>query len=155
VRNFKVKVATPRDVDILVHQRHMMFEDMRPRTEEEHRVGDAAFRKWVLRMMRKRLVRFYIVTNNRGDVAGGGGVWLREVQPSPGHDARLMPYLMSMFTESKFRRRGVATLVIREAERWASASGYPGMNLHASKAGRKVYAKLGWKRSWEMYTEFK
>jgi len=153
MKGFTVRLATASDIDVLVRQRHLMFEDMRPRTEEEHRIGDAAYRKWALRKMRKGLLRCFIVTDGKGEVAGGGGVWLREVQPSPGHDARLMPYLLSMFTDPKFRRKGVATLVVREAERWARENGYSEMNLHASRKGRKVYAKLGWKRSWEMYAE--
>jgi len=153
MRGFKVRVATAKDIDLLVEMRHKMFEDMRPRTAEEHRIGDRAYRKWALQKMRDGRLRCYIVNDGKGAPAGGGGVWLREVQPSPGHDARLMPYLLSMFTEREFRRKGVATLVVKEAERWARAGGYPVMNLHPSKEGRKVYAKLGWKRSWEMYME--
>ena len=48
--------------------------------------------------------------------------------------------------EPKFRRKRVATLVVKEAERWAWASGYHSMTLHASKEGRKVYKRLGWER---------
>ena len=50
-------------------------------------------------------------------------------------------------------RKGVARLVVKEAERWARANGYPSMNLHTSKKGRKVYKRLGWERGWEMCTE--
>gem|GEM_PF-7059414 len=39
------------------------------------------------------------------------------------------------------------------SERWAQASSYPSMNLHASKKGRKVRKKLGWEQGWEMRTE--
>jgi len=159
MQEFKVKVATAKDIDVLVHQRHMMFDDMarqshrHPHTVEEYRLGDSSFRKWALQKIREKLLRCYLVVDRSGEVAGGGGVWLREVQPSPGHDVGLMPYLLSMFTEPKFRRKGVASLIVREAERWARSNGYPRMSLHASHKGRKVYTKLGWKRGWEMYTE--
>jgi GNAT superfamily N-acetyltransferase len=153
MKKFRVRVATMKDIDALVRQRHMMFEDMRPRTAEEHRVGDRAYKKWAVGKMKKGHLRCYLVTDEKGEVAGGGGIWLREVQPSPGHGARLMPYLLSMFTEPKFRRKGVATLVVKEAERWARASGYPSMSLHASRMGRRVYRRLGWERGWEMRTE--
>jgi len=153
MKGFKIRAATPKDIDVLVHNRHMMFEDMRPRTVEEHRVGDTSYRKWALEKMKKRHLRAFIVTDGRGEVAGSGGLWLREVQPSPGRPARLSPYLLSMYTDPKFRRRGVATMIVREAERWARENGYTEINLHASRQGRKVYPKLGWKRSWEMYTE--
>ncbi len=81
-------------------------------------------------------------------------VWLREEQPGPGHGARLVPYLLSMCTESKFRRRGIASMVVKTAVDWARKNGYPGVTLHASKEGRKVYPKLGWTRGWEMYIDF-
>lgn len=152
-KRFKVREATTEDVDVLVRQRHMMMEDMRPRTEEEHLIGDTSYRKWALQKIRKRLLHCFIVTDRKGKVAGGGGVWLREVQPSAGHPAHLSPYLMSVYTEPKFRRKGVATLIVKAAEGWARGQGYARMNLHASRQGRKVYSALGWKRTWEMQTE--
>jgi hypothetical protein len=39
---------------------------------------------------------------------------------------------------------------VKEAMKWAKRNGYSKMTLHASSAGRKVYTKLGWKRTWEM-----
>jgi GNAT superfamily N-acetyltransferase len=57
---------------------------------------------------------------------------------------------MSMYTEPEFRRKGFATLIVKEAMSWARRNGYARMSLHASKAGRSVYDKLGWERSWEM-----
>ncbi len=147
---FNLRVATPKDVRELVRQRHEMFEDMRPRTPEEHSVGDSAYGEWARKKMQEGVLRCYLVETASGEIAGGGSVWLREVQPSPGRPARLTPYLMSVFTDPRFRRMGVASLVVREAERWARGHGYPEITLHASKKGRRVYAKLGWERTWEM-----
>ncbi len=149
-RTFKVRTATPKDIDVLVHQRHMMHEEMRHRSEEEHRIGDVSYRKWAVQKMRKGVLRGFIVADSKGEVAGGGAVWLREVQPSPGRPARLSPYLMSVYTEPSFRRKGVATRIVREAEKWARKEGYEEMVLHASRPGRKVYPQLGWERTWEM-----
>lgn len=118
MKAFKLRVATGKDIDVPVSQQHRMFEVIRPRTAAGHRVGDRAYRRWALRNLILGHLRCYIVTGRNGEIAGGGGVWLREVQPSPRHDARLMPYLLSKYTEPKFRKRGVATMVVREAERW-------------------------------------
>ncbi len=153
MKGFTVRAATAKDIDTLVHQRHMMFQDMRPRTAEEHRVQDRSYRSWALRKMRKGILKCFLVTDPKGRVAGGGAVWLREVQPSPGRPARLSPYLMSVYTEPDFRRKGVATIVVKKAEKWARSNGYSEMNLHASRQGRRVYPTLGWKRTWEMSTE--
>ena len=37
-------------------------------------------------------------------------------------------------------------MIVKEAMGWAKRNGYSKITLHASPAGRKVYAKLGWKR---------
>jgi GNAT superfamily N-acetyltransferase len=55
-----------------------------------------------------------------------------------------------MFTEPKFRRRGVATLVVQAAIDWCKNNRYERLMLHASEMGRKVYANFGFKRTWEM-----
>lgn len=145
-----VRAATPEDIDVLVHQRHMMFEHMRPVTPKEHRAGDRAYRLWALRQMKKGRFRGIFISDGNGRVAAGGCVWLRERQPSPSSAARLEPYLLSMYTEPEFRRKGLASVVVKEAMKWAKAKGYPRMRLHASELGRGVYEKLGWERSWEM-----
>ena len=150
VNRLKVRRAAATDLDVLVHQRRMMFEDMRHPPASQHRAADADYRRWAPRMMRRRLLRCWLVTDENGEVAGGGCVWLRDIQPGPGNTTERIPYLLSMYTEPKFRRRGVATMVVKEAMTWARARGYPEMTLHASRMGRKVYSRLGWRRTWEM-----
>jgi GNAT superfamily N-acetyltransferase len=131
----------------------MMFEDMRHRTRAQHRVADDSYRRWAPAMMKKNLLRCRLVVTRDGEAAAGGCVWLRDVQPGPGHPAEKVPYLLSMYTEPRFRRRGLAMMLVEEAMAWARKNGYREMTLHASKKGRKVYRKLGWERTWEMKVE--
>ena len=65
------------------------------------------------------------------------------------------PYLFSMYTEPEFRRRGVASLIVRESVEWCKKNGFPSMRLHASKKGRALYRKYGFARAWEMEQWFK
>jgi len=57
---------------------------------------------------------------------------------------------LSMYTEPDFRKRGVASMVVKEAIRWCRKRRYERLMLHASKMGRGVYRRLGFKRTWEM-----
>ena len=77
-------------------------------------------------------------------------MWLQQVQPRPHRASMVQPYLLSMYTEPDFRRRGVASMVVKEAIRWCRKKGYEVLMLHASEMGRRVYSKLGFKRTWEM-----
>ena len=149
----KIRPATLKDLDTLVHQRHMMFEDMDHPTPEEHEIGDRAYRKWASREMRADRFVGFLATTLSGRVVAGGCVWLQEVQPRPGFSGGRRPYLMSMYTEPKSRGAGLASLIVRQAMDWCKRKGYSRMTLHASKMGRRVYKKIGWQRTWEMAIE--
>jgi GNAT superfamily N-acetyltransferase len=150
VPSFKVRRATVKDIDLLTEHRHAMFDEMTRMTPTKHKVADDPYRNWAKEMMKQRLFRGYIVTTGRGKVAASGCVWLRQVQPSRGRPASLIPYLMSIYTSPKFRRNGLASIIVKESMAWARNKGYGRMTLHASTVGRKVYSQLGWKRTWEM-----
>jgi GNAT superfamily N-acetyltransferase len=150
VPGFKIRRATPKDIELLARHRHMMFEEMSSPTEEELRVHDEAYRVWARDMMKRRLLHVYIVETRGGKPAASGGVWLREMQPSPGHPRGMVPYVLSVYTRPEFRRNGLASMIVEEAMEWAKRCGYYKIVLHASKTGRKVYSQLGWRRTWEM-----
>ena len=151
---FKIRRANSRDIELLVQHRHRMFEEMAEPTEEELTVHDGSYRVWAREMMRRRLLHVYIVETNTGKPAASGGVWLREMQPSPGHPHGMVPYVLSVYTRPEFRRKGLASMIVEEAMAWARKHGYYKIVLHASKTGRKVYSQLGWKRTWEMEFRF-
>lgn len=147
---FKIREATLRDLPLLVEHRHRMFEEMISPTEAEFRLHDEAYRAWAKDMMGRKLLHVYIVETSDGRPAASGGVWLREMQPSPGHPHGMVPYVLSVYTRPEFRRKGLASMIMGEAMEWGRKNGYYKMVLHASLTGRKVYSKLGWKRTWEM-----
>jgi GNAT superfamily N-acetyltransferase len=150
VPEFKIRRASMRDVGILVEHRHRMFEEMISPTVEESRLHDEAYEAWAKDMMRRKLLHVYIAETRDGRTAASGGVWLREMQPSPGHPHGMVPYVLSVYTRPEFRRKGLASMIVEEAMEWGRKKGYYKMVLHASLTGRKVYSQLGWKRTWEM-----
>ena len=151
---YKIRAARARDIDVLVEHRRRMFEEMVHPTPEELEVLEESYRKWAPELMRRRLLHGYIVTTGTGEVAASGCVWLRDTQPSPGRPAGKVPYLLSVYTRPEFRREGLASMVVKEAMEWARRKGYHKIVLHASRAGRKVYSRLGWERTWEMEFNF-
>ncbi len=147
---FRVRKATIKDIPVLVEHRNAMFEEYHPMTLEERAVAEEAYPVWARKKMGLKLFHGYIVETAKGRVAASGCVWLREVQPSQGRSASLVPYLMSIYTGPRFRRKGLASVIVKETMAWARKHGYSRMTLHASPMGRKVYSRLGWKRTWEM-----
>ena len=147
---FKIRRATLKDMDLLVQHRNAMFDEYGRMTPEERRVAEESYPVWAKELMKQKLFHGYIVETAGGKVAASGCVWLRQVQPSRGRPASLVPYVMSIYTRPRFRRKGLASMIVRESMAWAKKHGYRKMTLHASLVGRKVYSKLGWKRVWEM-----
>lgn len=149
-----IREATPKDIDVLVAQRHAMYDDFDKYSNAEHRIGDTAYRKWALDLMKKKLFVGFIAFHGEQAV-GGGCIWLRENQPRPGFPARRLPYLLSMYTKPEYRGLGIASRVVKRAVRWSNEQGFALMSLHASKMGRPVYRRLGWERTWEMRKKLK
>lgn len=154
LKGIMIRQANMKDIDILVGQRHKMFEAIRPRNWKSHKVADAAYRKWIYEMTRKKRFAGFLAVADTGEVVGGGCVWIREILPRPESRMKLKePYLMSMYTEPSYRGKGIATGIVKEATKWSKQRGYKEMTLHASKYGRPVYSTIGWKRTWEMRIE--
>ena len=139
-----------RDLDSLVHQRREMWKALGIRDKEQHVKGDRVYKRWARARLKNHELIAWVVKSSDGRVAGGGCVWLEPVQPRPHRVSMVQPYLLSMYTEPGFRRRGVASMVVKEAIAWCRKNKYERLMLHASVMGRKVYHKLGFRRTWEM-----
>ena len=141
--------ATLRDIDTLVQQRRAMWEDLGIYNRDILDRADRVYKPWAKTRLRRGELRAWVV-RNRDSVAGGGCLWLQPVQPRPRSPMKVQPYLLSMYTDPKFRRRGVASMVVQEAIDWCRKNGYHRLMLHASDMGRKVYRNFGFHRTWEM-----
>jgi ribosomal protein S18 acetylase RimI-like enzyme len=59
-------------------------------------------------------------------------------------------YLMSLYVEPPFRRRGIARHLVATMVEWSRAHGYRDIRLHASEQGRRLYESLGFRQTNEM-----
>lgn len=147
---FVVRQAGLQDLDTLVRQRHAMHSEIRSRTKEEMRVHDAAYRVWATRKIKEKKLFPFLVVNRRGRPVAGGTIWLREQHPRPGATAMEVPTLLSVYTEPRYRGRGLATMLLMHTAGWARKRGYRKIVLRASEMGRPIYARFGYKATEEM-----
>lgn len=109
------------------------------------------YRRWVRRERAAHRFFGFVVEEPGTGIAGSGAVWLQPAQPRPAPLAGpFLPYLMSMFTEPRYRGRGVASALVSRMVEWAEARGYRRIVLHASRKGRSVYERLGFEATNEM-----
>lgn len=131
-----------------------MWREIGGASEEARAVEGRQYARWLRRMMTERRLVGWIAEDPEGAVAGSGLVWFAESQPRPREPQLYRPYLLSMYTEPRYRQRGVASAIVLAAVELARRRGFPRITLHASEAGRPVYAKLGFERTWEMKRTF-
>ena len=88
----------------------------------------------------------------------GAGIFLRASLPSPrkengrtvGVTTGQLGLLINVYTEPEWRRRGVAMLLMQRAIEWSREQRLDRLILHASDAGRPLYAKMGFVSTNEM-----
>lgn len=149
----KLRRATRRDLDVLVRQRRGMWFDMGERNRIKLDEHDRTFRRWVRLRLKSRTVVGWVAETDGGDLVAGAIMWLRPAVSEPGVRHLVQPYLLSMYTEPKWRRLGLASRIVTEAMKWAKSKGYGEIRLHASSMGTRIYIRQGFKRTWEMKRE--
>jgi len=151
---FKVRNATVKDLPILVHQRRAMWRDLGARDQRDLDRADKVYARWARSRMKSGTLMGWIAEDG-GKILGGGCVWLQPVQPRPGYNLMIQPYLLSMYTEPRSRGLGVASGIVLKALEWCRKNRFLQLRLHASEMGRKVYIKHGFERTWEMRRRIK
>lgn len=147
---FRVSRAIGSDVGLLTTHRLSMWHDIHPELDAEIEASKGVTRRWIEeRLSKGRLVGFVVRTKG-GQIAGSCCLWIREEQPRPTSPRLEVPYLMSMYTERRFRRKGVARKAVRSAIAWCREHGYERVILHASEEGKSLYEALGFKPTTEM-----
>jgi GNAT superfamily N-acetyltransferase len=147
---FELTYATVDNVEILVKHRLSMFNDMYPELANEIRASEEKTRQWLLEKLSEGSLVGFIVRNEDGQAAGSGCLWIKKEQPNPTHLRLEAPYLLSMFTENRFRKKGVARLIVKTAIAWSREHGYDRINLHTTDVGKPLYAEFGFKPTNEM-----
>jgi GNAT superfamily N-acetyltransferase len=147
---FNIQNATLEDIELLVTHRLSMWRDIHPDPEASVTGTEERTREWISQKLSSGKLIGLIAKTEQGQVAGSGCIWIREQPPLPFTRFLEVPYLMSLYTEKEFRRRGVARLIAETAITWCKTRGYDRLNLDASEAGRSLYETLGFKPGYSM-----
>ena len=131
-----------------------MWRDLGAREQRELDRADKVYSRWARSRMKSGTLMGWVAEKG-GKVLGGGCVWLQPVQPRPGYNLMIQPYLLSMYTEPRSRGLGVASDIVEKALEWCRKNRFSQLRLHASEMGRKVYLKHGFERTWEMRRRIK
>ena len=101
--DYRIRAATLDDVDVLVHHRIAMFQDMGVPLDAA--AVDAAFRPWLLEMMPKGDYRAWVVESGAQAISGGG-ITILPWPPGPRYFSGRLAFVYNVYTEPDHRRRG-------------------------------------------------
>jgi predicted acetyltransferase len=86
------------------------------------------------------------LARNGNDIAGLGGLVIREQPGSFKNPTGKVGYLMNMYTFPLFRRRGICSDILKLLIEEASRMGIIAFELHASEQGEFVYKNNGFEK---------
>lgn len=153
---FTIRLVTREDVDAIAEHRARMFQEMGEISPDTFEILRAKSRQRLHDLLvRGEYIGWLAISARHPEIiAGGGGVQLREVLPHPKEGNKIAEgrhaIIINVFTEPDWRRRSVAVRLLQAIITWARAERLDRLVLHASEAGRSLYARLGFVSTNEM-----
>jgi GNAT superfamily N-acetyltransferase len=147
---FRLRDVTLEDLPLVLRHRRGMFREMGYRDEGQLDAMEAVSRPLFANALREGTYVGFFAVDSQGRVAAGGGVILLVYQPNPRGPRPRRPFVVNMYTEPEYRRRGLARRLMDAMIAWTKNEGYDALFLHASDAGRPLYAGLGFVPTNEM-----
>jgi GNAT superfamily N-acetyltransferase len=148
--SYTIRQATVADAAAITRHRIEMFREMGELTADEAVVVESASRPRLAAQLESGEYLGWL-TETSGQVVAGAGVLLHQYYPSRANPrGRPTAYILNVFTEPDHRRQGLAHDLISEILAWCRVHDIPRASLHASRFGRSVYNRLGFKETNEM-----
>lgn len=147
-----LRPAAPTDLDLLVLHRRRMWEDMGHVQPGGADPSEAAYGTWLAAGLASGEIVGWVAVADGRDI-GSGLLWFQPWHPRPRVPRGTIPYLLSVFVEPELRGKGVARAITQTAIEATRRAGHPRLALHASDAGRPLYAKMGFTPSSEMWLD--
>jgi ribosomal protein S18 acetylase RimI-like enzyme len=145
------RLATEKDAELITAHRYAMFAEMGKSERSILEGMQRNFAPWVERMIAAgKYVGWIVEDENRP--AASGGFFELEWPPHPLDPAgEHRGYLLNFWVEPKYRGRGLARTLVREALAESRRRGIRVTTLHASDAGRRVYEPMEFRATNEMF----
>jgi GNAT superfamily N-acetyltransferase len=145
-----IRTITQADAAQIAAHRRAMFASMPNPHEPTLDAMSRAFEPWVKGQIGAGKYLGWIVEDG-GRIAGSAGLLIVEWPPHPLHpQGSQRAYLLNVFVEPEFRKRGLAHSLIERCLAEARERGIRVVTLHSSDAGRPVYEKFGFHPTSEM-----
>jgi GNAT superfamily N-acetyltransferase len=127
-----------------------MFLEMGYPDDETMKQMIELFRPWLSRKMQAEEYLAWFAVAEDGAVAAGLGMWLMDWPPHMLGPGPWRANILNVYMRPQSRRNGLARKLTQTAVEWCRANRLSTVILHASDAGRPLYASMGFEPSTEM-----
>jgi GNAT superfamily N-acetyltransferase len=158
--DFMLRPLTPDDAAIVARHRAAMFHEMGSLAACDVAALQAASAEYLRPAIERGEYHGWLALQNGESapasevIVGGAGIQLRPQLPRPKPGGGLVcgrqGIILNVYVEPAFRRRGLARALVAAAIAWARQNRLAGLVLHASEAGRPLYAQMGFIETNEM-----
>jgi len=147
---FQTRAATPADAALIATHRKAMFTAMQSTDETVLETMRRTCEPWLEQMMLEDKYFGWIVSEGALPVASAG-LLILDWAPHPLDPACAQRgYLLNVYVEPDFRKRGLAHQLVKLCLAEADRRGIRVVTLHASDAGRPIYEEMGFRTTNEM-----
>jgi GNAT superfamily N-acetyltransferase len=144
-----IRRGTLEDLPHILHQRRAMFAEIGAEESRLDSMQDASAAYFREAIPQGNYLAWMAETAD-GRIVASGGIALVPWPGSPDFPATRRGWILGIFTEPAFRRRGIALRVMETIVEWCRGAGFDYVSLHASNDGRAVYEKMGFRPTNEM-----
>ncbi len=146
----EIRSAETTDAALISAHRRAMFSEIHPTSESLLSLLERRSVIWTERMIRGGKYYGWIVTDGGRPVASAG-LLILDWPPHPfDPEGELRGYLLNVYVEPEYRRRGLANELVERCMAEARRRGIRVLTLHTSQAGRPIYERFGFHQTNEM-----
>ena len=148
--DIRIRPANWDDLSHILHHRRAMFSEMGCHDEQLLDRMQKASEQYLREAMPSGAYRAWMAEADGGRVVSGGGIAIVPWPGSPDFPGTRRGWILGIYTEPEFRRRGIARQIVETIVEWRRGEGFGYVSLHASKDGRLLYETMGFQPTNEM-----
>jgi ribosomal protein S18 acetylase RimI-like enzyme len=146
----ETRTATVADAALISAHRRAMFAEIQTLDESLLDALERRSIRWTERMIREGKYYGWIATDD-GVAVASAGLLILDWPPHPfDPEGELRGYLLNVYVEPEYRKRGLAHQLVERSMAEARRRGIRVVTLHSSQAGRAIYERLGFHATNEM-----
>lgn len=142
--SFAIRPAVPDDAQVITDMRWKLFEETKSTTTPEPTPEFLrACHTAVTESLQNGQAFAWLAIADDGSVVGNLVLLLHFRLPSPRNPVPMEGYVMNVYVEPAWRRKGIATALMNAAVEQSRALGLGRMRLHTTEDGRTTYTRAG------------